>query len=124
MYEAFCNLNMPFDNLVNDPRLSITIKISLISKSTFQHYFTDIIIPNQHRIVSFHLSNPIIIDQVFSPASISSKLTRLQNLVFRNIKPDSLENILIHLLSLPCLSSLVIDCIGKIPNRDAIYSIF
>jgi hypothetical protein len=121
VYETFSNLNIRFDNLVNDPRLSITINISLISKSTFQHYFTDIIIPNQHRIVSFHLSNPIIIDRDFSSSSIFSKFTQLQNLVLRNIKPDSLKTILIHLLSLPCLSSLVIDCIGTIPNRDAIY---
>jgi hypothetical protein len=56
VFEAFSNLNIRFENLLNDPVLPIRINLSFISKSTFQLYYEQIIIPYQHRITLRHLS--------------------------------------------------------------------
>jgi hypothetical protein len=88
-------------------------------KSTFQEYYTNIIIPNKHRIQSLYLSNPFIVDLFFSPVRIASKLIRLDTLIFYNIKSKYLPNILNYLVSLSNLPSLVIiplDLIHKSNN--------
>ncbi len=118
IYDAFSHLNVRLENLLHDPLLPIKIKIALVSKPTFQRYYTQIIIPNVRRIQSLHLSNPFIIDFVFSLLSMLSKFTRLECLVLHKIKVNCLENNLIHLRSLLCLSSLVIDCIGYVQSRQ------
>ncbi len=65
LYEAFSNLNRRFKNLLDDPTLSVNMKLSSVLKSTFQHYYSKIIIPNQHRAKLLHLSNPFIINLSF-----------------------------------------------------------
>ncbi|CAF1162516.1 unnamed protein product [Rotaria sordida] len=62
IYEIFSNLNIRFQNLLTYPNFPLKIKLLSTSKSTFQRYHTQIIIPNQHRIKSLYLSNPFIID--------------------------------------------------------------
>ncbi|CAF1210645.1 unnamed protein product [Rotaria sordida] len=54
-----------------------------------------------------------------------SKFTRLENLIFHGIKSFFLDAILMSLLTLPCLSSLVIDCIDNVENKNVVfYQIF
>ncbi len=62
-----------------------------------------------------------MIDLTFSPASNLSKFTQVENFIFDNIKSDHLENILIHLRSLPCLSSLTINFTDNVKDKDIIY---
>ncbi|CAF1375082.1 unnamed protein product [Rotaria sp. Silwood1] len=76
---------------------------------------------NKHRIKSFDLSNPFITDYIFSSSSILSKFIQLENLLIHDIKSDYLNELLIHLVSLPCLYSLVIDCIDNVTNKNIIY---
>ncbi|CAF4209644.1 unnamed protein product, partial [Rotaria sordida] len=101
VYEAFSKVNTRFENLLNDPTLPIQISLSSISKSKFEHYNTNIIIPFQYRITLLHLSNPLIIERLFSPISILLKFIRLENLHLRNIESKYFQEILIHLISLP-----------------------
>jgi hypothetical protein len=125
VYQAFCDLNLRFQRLINST-LPLKINISsCISKSTFQHYYTYIIIPNKHRIQSLYLSNTFIVDLFFSPVRIASKLIRLDTLIFDNIKSKYLPNILNYLVSLSNLPSLVIiplDLIHK--SNDLCRQIF
>ncbi|CAF1127888.1 unnamed protein product [Rotaria sordida] len=54
-----------------------------------------------------------------------SKFTRLENLIFHGIKSFFLDAILMSLLILPCLSSLVIDCLDNVENKNVVfYQIF
>jgi hypothetical protein len=121
VYEIFSNLNQRFENLLIDFNLIIKIKLSLISKSILNHFYRQIIMSNKHLIKSFDLSNPFIIDTIFSSTSILSKCIHLANLVIHDIKSDYLNELLIHLLTLPCLCSLVIDCLNHVKNQDVIY---
>lgn len=121
MFEAFSNLNIRFENLLNDPTLPIRIDLSLVSKSTFQWYYEQIIIPYQHRIKSLDLSNLLIINRIFSSNSIVSKFTRLENLNLYFTEPQYLEQVIIHLNSLSCLYSLTIYCIDDVQNKVALY---
>ncbi|CAF3834939.1 unnamed protein product [Rotaria sp. Silwood1] len=50
-----------------------------------------------------------------------SKFTRLENLIFHGIRSFFLDTILLFLPTLPCLSSLVIDCIDNVENKNAVY---
>ena len=92
-----------------------------MSKSIFQRYNRHMIMPNKHRIISLYISNPFVVDVVFSPVRITSNFIRLETLIFDNIKPKYLFNILHHLASLPYLSSLVINPISHFKNLNQLY---
>jgi hypothetical protein len=77
--------------------------------------------PNKHRITSLYVSNPFIINLIFSPVRITSNFIRLETLIFDNIKPKYLVNILNHLASLPSLSSLIIIPVGRFGNPNDLY---
>jgi hypothetical protein len=77
--------------------------------------------PNKHRITSLRVTNPFIIDFIFSPVRITSNFIRLETLIFDNIKPKYLVNILHHLASLPNLSSLVIIPMSRFGNPNDLY---
>jgi len=112
IYEAFFDLNRRFRNLLTRLPLPIFINISSISKTTFERFYTNIIVPYQRQIKSLHLSNPLIIKHVFSSISSPLVLTRLEKLSLTDIDPEYLKEFPIHLASLPCLLSLIIKCIG------------
>ncbi|CAF1253628.1 unnamed protein product [Rotaria sp. Silwood1] len=120
-YDTFSSLNKRFQNLFINSNQPINIKLSLISKSIFQRFYTEIITSKQHRIKSFDVSNPFIIDHIFSSISILSNFIQLENLSFHDIKSDYLNQLLIHLHSLPSLSSLIIHCIDNVQNKNIIY---
>ncbi|CAF3771071.1 unnamed protein product [Rotaria sp. Silwood1] len=108
IYEAFYNLNIRFLKLLTYSTLPLKINISTISKSTFQYYYTNIIIPNQHRIKLLRLLNPLIIKIIFFSPDIISHFTQLETLIFGNIQSKYLENLLCYLDTLPRLFSLTI----------------
>ncbi|CAF4160897.1 unnamed protein product [Adineta steineri] len=122
VYQAFDSLNARFYNLVTNSTLPIEVNLSSISKSTFERYNKDIILPNKHRIHSLHLSNPCLYDDISSPIHILSQFLHLKTLSLNNIESKHLEYLLPTLVSLPCLSSLSITSINIIVNRTAIYS--
>jgi hypothetical protein len=120
-YEGFFNLNQRFKNLFINSNLPIQVNISTISKSKFEHYHKNIILPNKHRINILRLSNPFTVDIVFSPPRIISKFIQLESLILDNIKAKYLENILIHLCFLPELHSLTINPIDYVENPTLFY---
>ncbi|CAF1002950.1 unnamed protein product [Adineta steineri] len=122
VYQAFDSLNARFYNLITNTTLPIEVNLSSISKSTFQRYNKDIILPNKHRIHSLHLSNPCLYDDISSPIHILSQFLHLKTLSLHNIESKHLEYLLPTLVSLPRLSSLSITSIDIIVNRTAIYS--
>ncbi|CAF0843357.1 unnamed protein product [Rotaria sordida] len=121
VYEIFSNLNIRFQNLLIYSNFLLKIKHLSTSKSTFQRYHTQIIIPNQHRIKSLYLSNPFIIDGIFSSTRIELKLTRLETLILNKISSLYVENLLKYLLVLPYLSSLIINCEDEVQNKNNLY---
>ncbi|CAF3532321.1 unnamed protein product [Rotaria sp. Silwood1] len=121
VYKAFYNLNIRLQSLLTNSTLPLKINISFMSKSNFQSYYRHIIMPNKHRIISLYLSNPFVVDFIFSPVRVTSNFTRLETLLFDNIKSKYLINILNHLSSLSNLSSLVLIPIDCYRNPNEIY---
>ncbi|CAF4417097.1 unnamed protein product, partial [Adineta steineri] len=80
VYQAFYSLNARFHNLIGNSTVPIEVNLSSISKSTFQRYNKDIILPNKLRIHSLHLSNPCLYDDISSPIHILSQFLRLETL--------------------------------------------
>ncbi|CAF4771071.1 unnamed protein product [Rotaria sp. Silwood1] len=121
VYNAFSNLNTRFENLLTNSSFCFNINISSMSKSTFEHYYTNIINPNKHRIKLLHLSNPFTVDRIFSPVRIALKFIRLETLIFDNIQSKYLPNILHHFISLPNLRCLILISIDSVRNLNNIY---
>jgi len=121
VYQSFFNLNNRFQYFLINSTLPIKINISTLSKSSFEHYYNDIILPNKHRINILRLSNPFTVDIVFSPPRFILKFLQLEILILDNIKTKYLENILNHLISLPKLYSLIIHPIDYIRNPTFFY---
>ncbi|CAF1208513.1 unnamed protein product [Rotaria sordida] len=121
IYEIFFNLNTRFRNLLISSTLPIKINLSSLSKSNFEYYYRNMIIPYQHRIQSFYLSNLFIVDLFLSSFSLISKLIQLQTLIIDKIQSKYLNNFLNDLFFLPHLSSLVLICKNYVPNRNNFY---
>jgi hypothetical protein len=118
IYDAFSNLNNRFKNLLTNSTLPININMSFMFRSNFEKYYKNLIIPYVHRIKLLHLSNPFSIDLLFTHDSILSKLIRLETLILNDIASEDVQIILTYLVTLPCVSSLIIFCTdgGNIRN--------
>ncbi|CAF1520734.1 unnamed protein product, partial [Rotaria sp. Silwood1] len=121
VYKAFFNLNQRFQCILTNSIYPIRINILAMSKSNFEHYYNDIIIPNKHRINKLRLSNIFTINIIFSSSRFICKYLQLETLILDNIKSKSLENILNHLSFLPKLNSLTIHPIDYIQNPTIFY---
>jgi hypothetical protein len=119
VYIAFSNLNQRFENLINSI-LTINIDLSSISKSKFQYYYKQIIIPNQLRIHLIRLTN-LFIYREFISLQTKTILTELKTLIIHNIRLEYLEKFLIYLRILPKLSSLSLEPLDEISNSTNIY---
>ncbi|CAF1260232.1 unnamed protein product [Rotaria sordida] len=122
IYEAFLDLNTRFQNLCIHSNLPININISSLSKSTFQRYYTQLIMPKKHRIQSLCLSDPFIIDFFSSSTEHLSKCSQLRTLILDIFESEHMENLLHSLASLPNLSSLAIP-IAQGSNTNTIYNL-
>ncbi|CAF1333805.1 unnamed protein product [Rotaria sordida] len=109
LYESFFDLNTRFRNLCIYSNLPIEINNQSLSKSTFQRYYTNLILPNKHRIRSLDLSDPFIIDFFSLSTEHISKYFQLQTLILDKMESGYLENLLTSLTSFPNLSSLIIS---------------
>ncbi|CAF1471323.1 unnamed protein product [Rotaria sp. Silwood1] len=125
VYQSFFDLNIRFRKIFTNSNFPIKINISSISKSIFQRYYTHIIIPYQHRIISLSIVNFLSFDLDISPHRILSTFTRLKTLILVKINSEYLENILEDIASLPNLSSLTIIPIDYVKNaNDLLLQIF
>ncbi|CAF4045664.1 unnamed protein product [Adineta steineri] len=121
VYQAFYSLNTRFNNLITNSTLPIDINLSSISKSNFEQYNKDIILPSKHRIHSLHISSPCLYDHVSSPIRILSQFLHLKKLTLDNIESTYVESILPVLSSLPDLFSLSIDNVGYIQDETVLH---
>ncbi len=121
VYRGFFHLNKRFRNLLVNSTLPMKINVCAISKSNFERYYTDMILPNKHRIDFLRLSNPFTVDVIFSPPRILSKFLRLEKLILDHFHTKYLHNILNHLIILPTLHSLVLNPVDYIPNSTILF---
>jgi hypothetical protein len=121
IYQSFFNLNTRFQNLLLHVNVPIQFDISNLSKSTFQHYYTDFIRPIQHRMKILHLSDPITIEYIFPVEENISIYSQLQKLFLDHIESKYLEDLLHRLAVLPSLSSLTMY-FGSGVNKTNIYN--
>ena len=131
VYNAFFKLNSRCQDLLINSTIPINIHISLMSKSTFQCYTTDMIVPNRDRIHSLYISNRFIYNLPLSLTGMLTEFTRLGRLVLDNMSSKDLKAILLQLAALPLLSSLSIIATDSLTyietryvedNRNAIYT--
>ncbi|CAF0851967.1 unnamed protein product, partial [Adineta ricciae] len=120
VYKAFYNLNTRFQNLLINSTLPLKVNLSTMPRRAFQSYHRHMIMSNKHRIASMSISNPFIVDLVFSPVRTVSHYNRLETLVFNQIKSKYLTNILHYLSYLPDLKSLTIIPADEISNRNEV----
>ena len=93
IYHALTNLNERLENLLYAPIFSISADCSLISKSNFEEYFTDIILSNLYRMKSLHLSTLSPINILLLSLDNFIQLTRLETLLLNNIPSIYLEDL-------------------------------
>ena len=121
VYKGFYGLNQRLQSLLTTSTLPLKINLSSISKSSFQYYHRQILMPNKHRITTLRLANVFLPDLIFSPVRTVSDFTRLETLIFDHCKSKYLPNIIHHLASLSYLTSLVIMPIDNIAKIDELY---
>ncbi len=121
VYQGFFNLNKRFENLFINSNLPIQINISTISKSNFEGYHKNVILPNKHRINFLRISNPFTVDIVLSPPPIISEFLQLETLILDNINAKYLNKILKYSIVLPKLHSLIINSIDFIQNPTSFF---
>jgi hypothetical protein len=120
-YQGFFNLNKRFENLFINSNLPIQINISTISKSNFECYHKNVILPNKHRINFLRLSNPFTVDIILSPPRIISKFIQLETLILDDITAKYLHNILKHSIVLPKLHSLILNLADHVQDPSKIF---
>jgi hypothetical protein len=108
VHSAFSNLNIRFQNLIACSSLPFRINLGSKSNSILEHHCRHVIIPNRHRILSFHLGDELLIDEFFKYCTIDSLFYRLESIVLSEVTTDKLLMILFYLNSLPRLFSLSI----------------
>jgi hypothetical protein len=122
VYDGFFNLNKRFQHLFLRSTLPIKINISSISKSNFERYHKNIIIPNKHRINVLRLSNPFTVDIVLSPPGLIRNFFCLETLILDNINTKNLYKICLELMCLPNLHSLVLNPAQYVENSTDIFT--
>jgi hypothetical protein len=99
----------------------LQVNVPTMSKSNFENFHKDIILPNKHRINYLRLSNPFTVDIIFSPPSLICDYIQLEKLIFDNINSKYLNNILKHLIHLPKLHSLILSPVDYIQNPSVLF---
>ncbi|CAF5126517.1 unnamed protein product, partial [Rotaria sp. Silwood1] len=81
IYKGFYNLNNRFQNLAINSNILTKINISTISKTNFEDYYHNILIPNQSQITFLRLSNPFVAEIIFSEARLILNFIRLETII-------------------------------------------
>ncbi|CAF3494983.1 unnamed protein product [Rotaria socialis] len=109
IYKGFFHLNRRFKKLMMNSNLPMTINISTMSKSNFENYYNDILIPNKRRINTLRSSNPFVADILFLPPRLLLEFIHLETLILDKIKMKTFDKIFVELMFLPKLHSLTIS---------------
>ncbi|KAG0421745.1 hypothetical protein DMUE_6264, partial [Dictyocoela muelleri] len=92
-------------------------------KETFQQRCSSILMAHRHRIYSLHLFHHLQIDCLFTSFSLNSSFVQLQALIIDHIKSDHLIDMLISCVSLPSLSSLIVNSIEQIKSPNGVFNV-
>jgi hypothetical protein len=122
IYYGFYYLNNRLRNFLLNSTIPIQIHIPHMSKSNFEYYTKDMIIPNRFRINSLHLSlNPFTFDLIFSPPRFICQFIELEILILDHFDTKYLKNIFQHLISLPKLHQLTLSLVDIIGDASYLY---
>lgn len=108
VYNTFSTLNIRFRNLLNNS-LPLKLNLSWTSKSTFEHYYNSIVLPNKSRTISLNIPNPMIIKFFHSLFSIDQSFIRLESINLGKMSVEHVTLLLTHLQTLPRLFSLSLN---------------
>ncbi|CAF4937477.1 unnamed protein product [Rotaria sp. Silwood1] len=121
IYKGFFNLNKRFQNLIINSNFLHKINISIVSKTDFDDYYKNILIPYKHRINLLRLSNPFTIKIIFSPVRKILQFINLEKLILNNIQMKYLDKIFDYLIYLPKFYSLTISIGDYIQSLDFLF---
>ncbi|CAF2853860.1 unnamed protein product [Rotaria sp. Silwood2] len=109
IYKGFYNLNNRFQNLAINSNILTKINISTISKSNFEDYYNNILIPNQSQINFLRLSNPFVAKIIFSQPQLILNFTRLQTVILDNVQDENFHKFFDYLIYLTTLHAITIS---------------
>ncbi|CAF4495990.1 unnamed protein product [Rotaria sp. Silwood2] len=122
IYKGFYNLNKRFQNLAINSNILAKINISTISKSNFEDYYYNIIIPNQSQINFLRLSNPFVTKNFFSQPHLILNFIRLQTIILDNVRDRNFHKFFDYLKCLTTLHAITISFVEYMPSLDTIFS--
>jgi hypothetical protein len=124
LFQAFINLNNRFETLLNYSFLSLQVNLDTTTKINVRNYYTQLIIPNKHRIVWLYLTNRSdIIPGHCSFDIIDSSFNRLQSLVLDCVSHNKFISFLPILSSLSRLSSITLHINNSIADLSETYQL-
>ncbi|CAF4015521.1 unnamed protein product [Rotaria sp. Silwood1] len=109
IYKGFYNLNNRFQNLAINSNILTKINILTISKSNFEDYYHNILIPNQSQINFLRLSNPFVTEIIFSEPRLILNFIHLETLILYNIQNKNSDKFFDYLICLSTLHALTIS---------------
>lgn len=118
---AFQNLNLRFEKLLNDNSLLLKLKIS--SQSILDNQWKGFLLINRHRIYSLNISDDSILDRFIHHCTINSTFIRLQSLNLNSLPAYKFLALLSDLISLPRLCSLTCSLTSCFVDVSYIYRI-
>jgi hypothetical protein len=124
LFQAFNNLNHRIQTLLNYSFLSLKVNINDSTKINVENYYTQLIIPNKHRIISLYLTNrPDVIRNKSSFDILDSSFEHLQSLVLDRVLQKQVFSFLPILSSLPRLFSITLRFNNSISDLTGIYQL-
>lgn len=121
IFESFYDLNERFQHFFLQNHLPIQINLSSISKSLFNRYLTQVILPRRDQIQSLRICTPFAANIYFFLPPMMNDFSRLETLVIHDMESEHIQSTIDGLFSLPILSSLTIKSIDHIPISPQIY---
>ncbi|CAF4041480.1 unnamed protein product, partial [Rotaria sp. Silwood1] len=122
IYKGFYNLNNRFQNLAINSNILTKINISTISKTNFEDYYHNILIPNQSQITFLRLSNPFVAEIIFSEARLILNFIRLETIILDYVQEKNFNKFFDYLICLTTLHAITISFIEYISSLDIIFS--
>ncbi|CAF1522426.1 unnamed protein product, partial [Rotaria sordida] len=124
IYKGFYNLNNRFQNLAINSNVLTKINISTISKSNFEDYYYNILIPNQSQINFLRLSNPFVAEIIFSEPRLILNFIRLQTIILDYVQEKNFNKFFDYLICLTTLHAITISFVEDFSSLDIISQIF
>jgi hypothetical protein len=124
LFQAFTNLNHRFKILLNYSFLSLQVNLNTTEKINVKNYYTQLIMPNKHRIISLYLTDRSdIIPKYCSFDILDSSFNHLQLLVLDCVPHKKFASFFRILSSLPHLFSMILRFSNNIADLTETYQL-